>query len=227
MRGTNDTKKEFDNIPVAEKCSPENTYNSPIVDAYQSHVVDSKKFTESSCNQRLQAPVELIEPILDSITYNVLSKLGARDSQIDYLSEDDLKKFSKYKKILKKFGVFGLNFNEIETFSESRLENFSKHLDLFNDLKEYMDKIKTFILDRDKAEKIKRDVKIFIVRSDSENLNNLINSLETKSELTHSLLYLNRLFCVFTRRGSHLADRIDGDFRPLLDNGQPVKTLSR
>jgi len=225
MRDTKDTYIEYDNIPKAKECSSENTDNLPIVDAYQSDVVVSEEFTGLCFDQPLQAPAELMEVIDDNFkTYNVLAKLGATHSQIENLSVDDLKKYNKYKEILKKFGVFGLNFEQIQTFSESRLEKFSQHLNLFNDLKEYMDKMKTWI-DKDKAEKIKQDVKKFILQSDNENLNNLISSLKTKSELTHSFFYISRLFCVFSRRGRHLADRIDKDFTPLLNNGQPNKSL--
>ncbi len=229
MRGTEDTEIEFDDIPVIPVAnivdSSENTDDLPIVDAYQSDVVVSEEFTGLCSDQPLQDPAELMEVIDDNFkTYNVLAKLGATHSQIENLSVDDLKIYNKYKEILKNFGVFGLNFNEIKTFSESRLEKFSQHLNLFNDLKEYMDKMKTWI-DKDKAKKIKQDVKNFIEHSDCKNLNNLIDSLKTKSKLTHLFFYINRLSCVFSERGSHLADRIDRDIRPLFDNGQPVKRL--
>ena len=232
MRGTEDTEIEFDNIPVIPVIpvanivdSSENTDNLPIVDAYQSIVVVSEEFTELCFDQRLQAPAALKEVFFfDPMTNNLLIKLGAKQDQIDNLPDDDLKKFSTYKKILKKFGVFGLNFDEIKTFSVDRLEKFSKHLSLFNDLKEYMDKMTTWI-DEDKANEIKHDMKNFIVQSNKENLKNLISSLKKKSELTHPFFYTNRLSCVFSERGSHLADRIRKDFIPLLNNGQPVKRL--
>ena len=155
MRDTNKTKIGFDNIPVAKECSFENPDDLRIVDPYQSDVVVSEEFTGLCFDQPLQAPAELMEVIDDNYkTYNVLAKLGASHSQIENLSVDDLKIYNKYKEILKNFGVFELTFEQIQTFSESRLEKFSQHLNLFNDLKEYMDKMKTWI-DEDKANKIK------------------------------------------------------------------------
>ena len=225
MRDTNKTKIGFDNIPVAKECSFENPDDLRIVDPYQSDVVVSEEFTGLCFDQPLQAPAELMEVIDDNYkTYNVLAKLGASHSQIENLSVDDLKIYNKYKEILKNFGVFELTFEQIQTFSESRLEKFSQHLNLFNDLKEYMDKMKTWI-DEDKANKIKKNVKNFILQPDDDNLNKLIKSLKKKSELTHPFFYIIRFSCVFSERGSHLADRIDKDITPLLNNGQPNKSL--